>query len=125
MKQQIDELLEEQEKKLAELLRPNRYVHKAPSNPFTLKKQELFGEMVHARRIQFEWPTEKTFELMPDKDTLRVESLTFVASRDTKKVFSVQCNLSNGMVSPLFKSLMNETAEEAVVRGVVELPADR
>lgn len=39
----IEKALKEQESKLAEILRPNRYVHKAPENPFKLVKQSLFG----------------------------------------------------------------------------------
>ena len=76
IKNQIEELMAEQKKKLAEILRPNRYVHVRPKNPFRLLKMELFGEQVHLRRIQFEWPTDKIFELMPEKETVRIQSLT-------------------------------------------------
>lgn len=44
IKMQIEELMREQEQKLAEILRPNRYVHKMPSNPFRLVKSKLFGD---------------------------------------------------------------------------------
>ena len=51
MKLQIEELIREQEQKLAEILRPNRYVHKRPSNPFRMLKSKLFGSQVHLKRI--------------------------------------------------------------------------
>ena len=108
IKAQIEELMREQEEKLQEILRPNRYVHKRPSNPFRLVKQNLFGSPVHLKRIQFEWPTDKIFDLVPDKDSLCIESLTFKAN-EFKQFISVQCKLSNGMNSPVYKSLMSDT----------------
>jgi hypothetical protein len=69
-------------------LRPQRYVHKAPENPFKLVKQELFGSQVHLREIEFEWPTEKIFELIREKENLCIESLSFQAGED-KRLFSV------------------------------------
>lgn len=111
IKLQIEELMREQEQKLAEILRPNRYVHKMPSNPFRLVKSKLFGDQVHLKRIQFEWPTEKIFELMPGKESLCIESLTFQAN-ELQQIISVQCKLSNGMNSPVYKSLMSDTPPE-------------
>ena len=51
IKVQIEELMREQEEKLAEILRPNRYVHKRPKNPFRLVKSNLFGSQVHLKHI--------------------------------------------------------------------------
>ena len=50
-KHQIDEAIKEQERKLAEILRPKRKVYARPANPFSLLKLNLFGEQVHSRSI--------------------------------------------------------------------------
>ena len=120
MKEKIEELLREQEKKLAELLRPNRYVHKAPENPFRLKKLDLFGQPVHMRRIEFEWPTDKIFELMPDKETLCIEKIHMKASPEGKLI-SMRCELTNGMKSPTFKSLMDKSDDDKITEASLEL----
>ena len=105
-------------------MRPNRYVHVRPSNPFRLIKQKLFGSPVHLKRIQFEWPTEKIFELMPDKESLCIESLTFQANEHMQFI-SVQCKLSNGMNSPVYKSLMSDTPQDQITSETILLPNDR
>ena len=101
----------EQEKKLAEILRPNRFVHVMPTNPFKLNKVLSFGEPVHEKRIQFEWPTEKVFDLMPDRDNLRITNLALKFNEE-KQLISVQCSLSNGMSSPTYKSLMCNSTQD-------------
>ena len=73
---------------------------------------------MHQRLIQFEWPTEKIFELMPNKDTACIESLTLQAN-ELKQLISVQCKLSNGMSSPVYKSLMSDTPDDQMTCSTV------
>lgn len=115
--------MKEQEKKLAESLRPNRFVHRLPENPFRLMKQEIFGTTTNMKLVQFEWPPEKIFELMQDKDDLSIKSLTFQANEE-KELISVQCTLTNGMRSPVYKSLMSDTPEDKIITSTVELPSE-
>lgn len=79
---------------------------------------------MHPRRIQFEWPTEKIFELMPEKDTLRITSLMLKAN-EANQLISVQCTLSNGMSSPAYKSLMSDTPEDKLHEKTIEFAEDK
>ena len=114
----------EQEKKLAEILRPNRFVHVMPTNPFKLNKVVKFGEPVHDKRIQFEWPTEKVFDLMPERDDLKITTLQLKFNEE-KQLISVQCSLSNGMSSPTYKSLMCNSTQAQMLSSTIEVPDDR
>ena len=114
----------EQEKKLAEILRPNRFVHVMPTNPFKLNKVFSFGEPVHDKRIQFEWPTDKVFDLMPERDNLRITNLTLKFNEE-KQLISVQCSLSNGMNSPTYKSLLCNSTQDQLLESTIEVSEDR
>lgn len=51
---------------------------------------------------------------MPEKESLQIESLT-IGTDLNKQFISVQCELTNGMKSPVFKSLMSDTGDDAHV----------
>ena len=102
-----------------EKAKPKRRVYAPPANPFALKRLELFGEQVHPRRIQFEWPTSTIFELMPEKEGLRITQLVLQAN-ESHQLISVQCTLSNGMKSPTLKSLMSDTPTDKLAEKTID-----
>ena len=69
----------------------------------TLKKLPLWGEKVSDSEIDFEWPTQETFDQMrPD---VSIDSIEFKTMRENSfYVSSVKVNLSNGRSSPVFEN---------------------
>ena len=82
-----------------------------PFSKYKTSRLESFGESIHERNIQFEWPTDKIFELMPEHETMRLSSITLQANSKNQLV-GVQCKLSNGLESRLFKSVMAENDDK-------------
>ena len=78
---------------------------------------------MHERGIQFEWPSEKIFELTPEKETLQLSSLVLVAN-DKNQIVSVQAKLTNGMSSPLYRSLLSQRATGNFTTQTIEFSSD-
>ena len=119
IKGQVDEMIRKEEERLREEAErrrnPLRHVYAPPETKYQLKRLDAFGEQVHERNIQFDWPTNKIFSLMRDVDNLRLTSLTIQANKQ-RQIVGVQCKLSNGLESSFFKSLIADSDDQLVTK---------